>query len=246
MASLRDIIAGLATLTLAATLAGCGGVSTYGPPPAATDQLVEGAPSLIPTDAGLLSDAEIARILTTRVEIPVRMRVAVIYLEHRSQPLHSGRWSGGSGAPHDDLRLAVTSVLKLRKSDRVVDVSYLPSFLLPQEKTVPLIREAAARYQADWVLVFASRSLPRERDRLLGDDEARVTTLVECAVLDVRTGTIPFTSTAVRERTEKKRDDDYSLADTRLRAEMRAIDAAMGENVDNLLRFLGRVTAGGG
>ena len=39
----------------------------------------------------------------------------------------------------------MSPVQELRESDRVFDVSFLPSFLLPNEKSVPLIREAAAR-----------------------------------------------------------------------------------------------------
>lgn len=217
-------------------LSGCGRVSTYGPPPGAVDPVAV-ARSLIPADAEILSDQDIERILTARVDVPDKMRIAVLHLSHD----RGGERSWQPGISGDVIRPALDPVLRLVDDERVFDVSFLPSFLLPDQKTVPLIREAAARYQADWVLIVKTSTRDFWKNRALGKDEARAFCEAECAVLDVRTGTIPYTSLATGEATAFKAEGEYSLAETALRAESKAVEQAMAENVAGLLAFLGRL-----
>lgn len=217
-------------------VAGCGRVSTFGPPPGAVDP-VDRSRSLIPSDAAVLSDQEIDRILTARVEVPDRMRVAVLYLSHD----RSRDWWQQNDLSEDSFRSALSPVLKLLEDERVSDVSFLPSFLLPAQKSIPLIREAAARYQADWVLIVKTEAREYRKDRVLGKDEARASCEVECVVLDVRTGTIPYTSVARGDATVEKTDEEYALSETSLRAEGQAIEQAMMENVEGLLIYLGNI-----
>lgn len=220
----------------ALALTGCGSVHTYGPPPGATTP-IDPTRSLIPSDAAILSDQDIARILTARVEVPASMRIAVLHLAHEG----ISEWPWRVEDRQNDLRAALQPVLKLLDNARVVDVSFLPGFLLPAQPSIPLIREAAARYQADWVLVVRTSSRGHRRDRLFAKDLARAYCEAECVVLDVRTGTIPFTSVAQGEASVTKSDQEYSLAETAFRAEKEAIAKAMAENVTGLLSFLERV-----
>lgn len=217
-------------------VAGCGSIRTYGPPPGAVNP-VDATRSLIPSDVALLSDQDIARILTARVEVPASMRIAVLHLAHDGGRQQA--WWQGSGS--DAMRTALRPVLKLLEDERVHDVSFLPGFLLPARPAIPLIREAAARYQADWVLVVRTETRDYYNDRLLGKDEARVRCEVECAILDVRTGTIPFTSVAQGEAMVAKSGGEYNLAETSLRAETEAVAQAMTENVSGLLEYLEQV-----
>ena len=226
-------------LTLLAS-AGCGAVRTYAPPPGAVNP-IDATRSLIPSDATLLSDQDIARILTARVEVPASLRIAVLHLGHDGDRERSWWQDAGRNA----MRGALQPAQKLREDGRVTDVSFLPGFLLPTRPTIPLIREAAARYQADWVLIVRTEARDWYNDRLLGKDEARVRCEVECAVLDVRTGTIPFTSAAQGESTVAKTGQEYNLAETSLRAETEAVAAAMSENVAGLLAYLARISGEG-
>lgn len=221
----------------ALALTGCGSVHTYGPPPGATNP-IDPTRSLIPSDAAILSDQDIARILTARVEVPASMRIAVLHLAHEG--IDEWPWRVMEDR-QNDLRAALQPVLKLLDNARVVDVSFLPGFLLPDQPSIPLIREAAARYQADWVLVVRTSSRGHRRDRLFAKDLARAYCEAECVVLDVRTGTIPFTSVAQGEASVTKTDEEYSLSETAFRAEKEAIAKAMAENVTGLLSFLERV-----
>jgi hypothetical protein len=225
------------TLLAIVVFVGCGSVATQSPPPRTTEY-PEPELSLFTSDAAVLTNADIDRILNIRVEIPQKIRVGLLYLEHRSLPVYGRSWYHRYEEPTDELRLAVESVQRLQEDSRVYDVSYLPTFLLPKQKTVGLVREAGARYQADWVLLFKTETRSYSKDRVFGSDEARAYCVAECAVLDVRTGIIPFTSRARQDVTAEKDDEEWTLSETVARGEIAAIEAAMTENIDNLLRFL--------
>lgn len=231
---IRELFSTKYTLLLAAlVLTGCGRVGTSGPPPGAVNPN-DTSRSLISSDAAILSDQEIARILTTRIDVPDKMRIAVLYLSHE----RGREWSWQPVIDEDARRSSLEPVRRLADHERIFDVSFLPSFLLPAQKSVPLIREAAARYQADWVLIVKTRSRDFKKDRVLGKDEARAFCDAECAVLDVRSGTIPYTSFATGEATVFKAEGEYSLMETSQRAEGKAVEQAMAENVAGLLEFL--------
>jgi hypothetical protein len=220
---------------------GCGSVSTQKPPPNAIEPH-DPEESLFASDAELLSDDDINRILKTRVHIPEAIRVGLIFLEHRSLPDYGRYWYYYRiEEPTEELRLAVKPVLRLRDDDRVYDVSYLPTFLLPEQLTVGVIREAGARYQADWVLLFKTETRSYSKWRPFRPDQARAYCVAECAVLDVRTGIIPFTSRAKQNITIEEEDKEWSATETVERSELVAIEAAMNENIDNLLRFLKQI-----
>jgi len=225
-------------LVLALFLSGCTSVATRHAPPSALDS----APPVSLLEAGEtpLTDLEIARILTASTQLPDRMRIALLYLDHRSTATSSGSWMTQSRGQSRKLILVDESLDLLLRDPRVVDVSYLPTFLLPEEKSIGLIREAAARYQADCVLVFRTETRPAAKLKLLGPEEAHANCVAECALIDVRTGIIPFTSTAHRTVTIVEEEGDWSLEETMARAEVEAIEASMSENFANLITFFAR------
>jgi hypothetical protein len=180
--------------------------------------------SLFSSDADVLSDEDIARILKTKIDIPDSIRIGLIYLEHRE--------------PTEELRIAAVPVNMLLEQDRIYDVSYLPTFLIPDNLTVGVIREAGARYQADWILLFRTETKKYSKNNIWGADPSKSYCIAECAVLDVRTGIIPFTSTAEAVVTAEKTKEDYSEAEAFRRGEIESIEKAMTENVENLIRYL--------
>lgn len=228
----------LITLGLLATLGCATSLATRVPPPRA-QETPDPQRSLFRLDAAELTDEEIIRILETRVELPPQIRIALLYWEHRSYASVLG-WRSEE---RNELRLAIRSFDKLRSNDRVYDVSYLPDFLLPDEKSIALVRSAAARYQADWILVFRTETQSYKRNQLFRRDKARSYCVAECAVIDTRTGIIPFTSLATHDFTVEKAEEEWSLTETVKRAELAAIEATMTENVENLLRFLDTLSA---
>lgn len=194
--------------------------------------------SLFSSDADVLSDEDIARILKTKIDIPDSLRIGLIYLEHRSFPEYMGYYYWGNREPTEELRIAAVPVNMLLEQDRIYDVSYLPTFLIPDNLTVGVIREAGARYQADWILLFRTETKKYSKNNIWGADPSKSYCIAECAVLDVRTGIIPFTSTAEAVVTAEKTKEDYSEAEAFRRGEIESIEKAMTENVENLIRYL--------
>ena len=118
------------------------------------------------------------------------------------------------------------------------DAAFLPTFLLPREPSVGALREAAARYQADLVLVFSTETRPHSRTTFFFQERAEAYCVAECAVLDVRTGILPFTARSRANVPERKPEGGDTLDETIAQLELEAIEAAMQENAASLLGFL--------
>jgi hypothetical protein len=193
----------------------------------ADDQL-----SLLSSDAEQLADDDLRRMLEYRYTPRPLSRVALVPFgwELRS------RWSEplAQSVAVVDAELVET----LSASPRIFDASFLPSMLVPEQRTVPKLREAAARYQADLLLVFSSSCQAFQSSRLIQDDSARAYCRVEAALLDVRTGLVPFSaaSTEVVETTEA--ESDLVTQEMVLRAEVDAISTALGEIAAAVVAFV--------
>lgn len=191
----------------------------------------EAPASLFAGDAAVLSDEDIARILAYRYEPTQSVRIALLPLQG------AGLAAAGEGA--EQLEAADPLVSRLRSAPAVVEASYLPSILTPEKLSVPYLREAAARLQADLLLVFRSSCQEFARFRLFADDQSRAYCAVEAVLLDTRTGLVPFTSVSRQRFDSVRQSDDYSLDEARYRAEAAAVARALDEIADALVRFLG-------
>ncbi|MGI9234822.1 MAG: hypothetical protein ACR2RD_14405 [Woeseiaceae bacterium] len=127
---------------------------------------------------------------------------------------------------------------RLRASPSVYDASYLPSILVPKNRTVPHLREAAARYQADLLLVYRSYCQSFERYRIFAADISRAYCGVEAVLLDTRTGLVPFTTVTTRSYDVVENKTDTNFRETRLRAQLDATAAAMGDVSAEIVQFL--------
>jgi hypothetical protein len=234
--------AALAALVALALAAGCSSVATQARSSrysaATEDRPAAGAPlSLFPSDEATLGDADIARILAARPALGSHLRVAVLHLEHQSNEY---------GWLRDDVRTPTTWLLEklfatLRGAEGVEDASFLPSFLVPQKITVGHLREAAARYQADLLLVFRSECRTHEEFRVFRPSLAKAFCLADAGVLDVRTGIISFTSRALEEFTIVEEQSELDLMETVRRSEKIAVEAAMAENGQNFASFVAAI-----
>ena len=220
-------------------LAGCGSVATQGPPPGAVDP-PDPTRSLFPSDAAVLSDEEIDRILRTKVEIPSPMRVALWYLEHRSLPLAYRSWYVRQGDPRKELRLRRgRSGASPRERSR--DGRRLPSEL-PRPGTghrTPLEGGRRALPVRLGPRLSGPRPVPEARIEPSVTMRRARTASRSARCSTCAPETIPFTSTASHGVTIPKQDSDWSLSEAVNRAELVAIEKAMNENVENLLAFLG-------
>ena len=220
-------------------LTACGTVSTQPRPGSyAVEQPVlqipENQGSLFTGDSALLSDAEIQQILSYQVTFPAQMRIAILSLGQ--QQSWWTRWSAELTQLSDQIEQRFITVL--RASPAIYDASYLPSFLAPEKRSVPYLREAAARYQADVLFIYRSTCTSYEKYRLLSADETKAYCTVEAAVLDIRSGIVPFTSVATETFSAKKEQEDLDFSETLYKAQMKAIGDALSKIAKDLVKFI--------
>lgn len=188
--------------------------------------------SLFKSDREVLSDEDIARILEYPFRVPPQSRVAILPIGQRS-------WGGWS---YEFTRLSEnieTEFIRVLRSSRFIyDASYLSSLLVPEQRTVPYLREAAARYQADLLFMYRSGCQQYEKSRLFSADETKAYCTVEAVVLDTRSGIIPFTSVATEEYSAKETKEDINLLETIHKAEMQAISSALSRIAKDFVAFL--------
>ncbi len=216
-------------------LAGCAApVSTLSRPDAyyESDRSGSTGDTLFSGDAKTLSDEAIRKILDYKYKPPALSRIALM-------PFGREIWSSWS----EELALASeklqSDVLdRLRASPNVYDASYLPSILVPKNRTVPYLREAAARYQADLLLVYRSYCQSFDKYRFFAADKSRAFCGVEAVLLDTRTGLVPFTTVATRSYDVVENKTDTNFRETRLRAQLDATAAALGDVSTEIVGFL--------
>jgi len=135
-------------------------------------------------------------------------------------------WGWSEDFVRTNEEIDATFLGSLRRSERLRDVAYLPSLVTPPVMTIPHVRQAAARLQADLVLIYRTSTYNYERHRWFKASRTKAYCTVEAVLLDTRTGVIPF-STVVNERyatSESKKD--YGFDETLARAEQEAIGRA--------------------
>lgn len=173
--------------------------------------------SLFSGDAAVLSDADIDRILRYKYTLPKPARIAIL-------PLGQDRWFGYS----DELarsgeEIRTSFIAQLRKDSSVVTASYLPTLLIPANRSVAHLREAATRYQADLLIVYQTSCRTYEKYKIFGANSSKSFCNIEAVMLDVRTGIVPFTTSATQEFVAKQSNDDSNFYETMRKAELTAI-----------------------
>lgn len=195
--------------------------------------------SLFSGAGNTLSDSTIAQLLDTPVQIPDSARIAVLQVSTRgSVPSYSyyrltERELDAQEAYLDTLRAQLLP-------GGVGEVEFLPSLLVPEEPSIPVLREIAVRLQADALLVFRVSSDLFQDARFFDNDEFKAYATCEAVLMDVRTGALPFSTVVTRSYLTKKRKDDLSNADARRRAEQEAVLLALVGMGDQVATFLQR------
>ena len=225
----------LTLVSILITVAGCAAPVSTTPRPDAyydTTASTAGSPSLFSGDEAVLSDAAISKILEYDYSPPPLSRIALMPF---GRELWS-EWSEELAIASDSMR--AKAMEQLTASPRVYDASYLPSILIPEEKTVPHLREAAARYQADLLLVYRSYCRSFERYRLFAADRSKAYCGVEAVLLDTRTGLVPFTSVALESYEAIENETDINFRETVLKGQLNATADALASVVGEIVAYL--------
>jgi hypothetical protein len=209
-------------ISAALVLSGCAKKMAVAPPsfnPMVADDSERLQQSLFKGDQAVLSNEEIDRILNGRIVVKDRHRLAVLGLSPKSY------WS--PIVADQDSQNMEHFLQELRSSSQFKEVRFVPSLLIPERRTVPYLREAAARFQADLLLVYTTRIQTFRQNRLLGSDEVRARCLAESVLLDVRTGVVAHTAVASEMIDVKKSQSDLNFSETIAKAEADATGKAL-------------------
>jgi hypothetical protein len=188
------------------------------------------ADSLFKGDSVVLSDAEIERILSFDFKLHDANRIAVLAIEGNRY------WSEEYAKAQSANETALLTQLK--GAHGVSDVALLPALLIPDKKTVPRLREAAARFQADLLLVYQARVHTYSKYRTMGKDEVKAQCTVEAILLDVRTGIIPYSKSATEEVSATRAESDLNFSETVANATAKSVGAAMNRVGADVVAFL--------
>jgi hypothetical protein len=208
----------------------------YDEPPALTA-------SLFKSDQAVLDDDAVRRILSSPLELPPSAKVALMKFP---EPWAGGaRYYGSDYWRIEDYRKTQQSYVdtisqRLGGSDRVSEVILLPTLLTPAEVTVPTLREAAVRLQAEMLVIFRINSDIYYRPRVFVQDEVKAYSTCEVVLLHVRTGVIPFTKIVTAEQSATKEKSDLDISETMRRAETAAVLASLKTVSDDLVAFLAK------
>jgi hypothetical protein len=207
----------LSVAILAILLGSCMKRAAVPPPPPPPETILAEAgndslqQSLFRGDQAVLTDQDIARILGTQLNLTDRHRMAILSLTPTSA------WS--EELAEIESRNLDQLLGTLKSSPQLTEVRLLPSLLVPEKRTVPYLREAAARVQADLLFVYMARIFSFRRDRFLKSDEVRAQCLAESVLLDVRTGIVVHTGHATENIAMKKMPADLNFNETVARAQ---------------------------
>jgi hypothetical protein len=110
--------------------------------------------------------------------------------------------------------------------------------MTPSRVSIPVLREAAVRMQADLLLVFRVASDTYSQYRTFAKDKVKAYSTCELVLLDVRTGLVPFTRVVSRERLESKQPADLDLTEAMRRAEQASATEALKAAAEDLVTFI--------
>ena len=223
---------------LAIIVSGCAGVPRNNTPVMATAEYAARQPvqaSLFPSDQTVLSDAAVDRILSSKLELPARAKLAVMRFPDAEQGRYYWR-----NEQYVKLQQSQVDTLSkaLSASDQIAEVTPLPSLMIPRQLSLPILREAAVRMQCDLLLVYRVGSDDYWQYRTFSKDRVKAFSTCEMVLLDVRTGLVPFTRVVSRERTELKKPSDLDLTETMRRAEDMSATDALNDAAKDLVAFL--------
>lgn len=195
--------------------------------------------SLFPSDQAVMGDDVVARVLSSRLELPVRAKIALMKFPQDSGSKYYGRyfWRDEEYVKLQQSQIDLLASA-LRGAEQVSDVIPLPSLLTPSKTSIPMLREAAVRMQADLVVVFKVSSETYSQYRAFSKDRVKAYSTCEIVLLDVRAGLVPFARVLSRERIDEKQASDLELSETMRRAEQLAASDALSAATSQLVEFL--------
>jgi hypothetical protein len=244
----------LAALLAVVVAAGCSSTPPAGSPGPASTRSASAQMMLFPgrVDAaplaeelglasGSLGDTALARLLSTRLSLPAHVVVAVLYLPSARAEFGWGYYPALTTELTTALADSVSSALA--RAPRVGRAAALPAFIIGSQRSFAALQEAAARFQADLLLVYRPTCRVYEDAPIFGRITYQSSCTLEAVLLDTRTGIVPLASVATASETTRRQRRDRDSDATVIRAQFTATLAALGVVATRVGAFLDTVPA---
>lgn len=181
-------------------------------------------------------DKKINELLNYQVKLPEKNRIAILKL---STDNYWRFYSNDFTQLNDSL--VESLITRLRATSRVYDASFLPAMLVSEKRTVPVLREAAARFQADLLLAYRSSCQSYQKYRFIDPNENKSYCSVEAVLLDIRSGIIVKSVVSTENFTAIKSSSDTTFSETIKKAELEAVAKALGNVANEIVTFMDNV-----
>ncbi len=235
------MIRGLIAVAFCALVLGCaatgyidkdetGSVSAADVAPAQTLQ-----ESLFKEDTKVISNEDFAKILAANVRIPDNSHLAVVRFGQLPY-----WWGWSENFVRMNQQIDDDFLNRLKQSPHLRKVSYLPSLVTPKEMTIPYLRQAAARFQADALLIYRTSTRTYDSQKWFKKDESKAYCTVEAILLDTRTGVVPFSTVVTEFYSTQRSSSDSDISETSAKAEQAAIAKAWMNLADQTVDFLAK------
>lgn len=230
---------GIVLVLILAALSGCAAPAyrsadvgvVAGLPPAAPELTT----SLFASDKAVLSGEDIDTILSSTITLPEAARLVVIKFNPGGGYYASPEFAA-LDKEYNDRFLAALDV-----SPRVSDARLLPSMLTPKDMSIPYLREAAARFQSELLLIYRTGTQSYTRYNALSPDETRSYCMVEAVLLHVRTGIVVYSGVQNEDYVTRTTSQDTNTWESTQRAERAATEKAMMRLAADVVAFLQNV-----
>jgi len=196
--------------------------------------------SLLKSDQVILSEQALDKILSSRVVLPSKGHLAITQYPgaHRTSAYFGNDYWRSEAYLNTQKDYIDTLSDKISESDRIVAVTVVPSLLSPKDASIPVLREAAVRLQADLLLAFRITSDIYQEYKQPLNDSIKAFSICEAVLMDTRTGLIPYTAVATGENIQELISADTDLNEARNRAEKEAVLASLREVAREITEFL--------
>jgi hypothetical protein len=191
------------------------------------------AESLFKEDTKVISNEDFAKILSADVRVPANSHLAVVRFGQLPY-----WWGWSENFVRMNQQIDDDFLNRLKQSNHLRKVSYLPSLVTPREMTIPYLRQAAARFQADALLIYRTSTRTYDSQKWFKKDESKAYCTVEAILLDTRTGIVPFSTVVTEFYSTQRSASDSDLSETTAKAEQQAIAKAWLELADQTVEFL--------
>ncbi len=193
------------------------------------------AESLFNSDNSILDNEAVNEILSGEIEYISGSKIAVL----KFPDSYSNSYFNLSETYLKNTQAYLDTVSSvLSKTNHFADVVLLPNLLTPRRPSIPLIREAAVRLQAEYILVYKINSNIYSKYRAFKSNEYKAFSTIEMVLIHTRTGVIPYThietNEAIRRKSREDTDDNEAIANVIRMATLKSLEGASKD----LIQFL--------